>query len=148
MQLFSPGSNEICLLEPPKCSLKLPPAHRCCRSMSSIHPSIRRVVIVSQKQPENNSHPRQCVDFDDNALQCTAELASNQERFRRFQSKLRTNGTTTNFAVREALRERREMRRRWPNVVLQTRRVLSANCCNGSLMWSVHKLHGGNVDVA
>ena len=56
------------------------------------------------RQPENNGHPRRCVDFDDNALQYTAELASNQERFRIFQSKLRTNGTTTNFAVRETLR--------------------------------------------
>ena len=56
--------------------------------LSNCHPLIvaagrcRHNVRRCHKQPENNSHPRQCVDFDDNALKHTAELASNQERFR------------------------------------------------------------------
>ena len=119
-----PGSNETCLLEPPPCSLRLLPARRCWpRSIS----------------PINTGNPKTTA-IPANVLTLTTTLFNTPPSLRAIKSD--SDDSSPSFermAPQPTLpcgkRCEETRRRRWPNVVLQTQRVLSANSFGVTYLW-------------
>ena len=110
-----PGSNETCLLEPPPCSLRLLLARHCWpRSISPIttgNPKTTAIpadVLILTTMPSNTPPSLRAIRSDSEYSSRSFERMGQQPTL-------------------PCGKRCEEMRRRWPNVMLQTQRVLSVN---------------------